>query len=148
MLKTYSTNKKAKLDYEILDTYNAGIKLLGHEVKSVKKGSVNLQGSFVVIRGGEAYITNITIPAYQERNLTPNYDPERTRKLLLNKKEIVELENRLQTKGLTLVPLRLYNMRGLVKVEIGLMRGKKKYDKREALKKKESDRRIRKRLKR
>ncbi|OGD90784.1 SsrA-binding protein [Candidatus Curtissbacteria bacterium RIFCSPHIGHO2_02_FULL_40_17] len=138
----YSSNKKARFDYEVLETYIAGVKLYGHEVKSVKKGSASLRGAFVIIRGGEPYLTNVTIPPYQERNLTPNYDPQRTRKLLLNKKEVQEIEDKLQAKGLTLVPLRLYNNRGLIKVEIGLMRGKKKYDKRETIKKREAERKI------
>ena len=143
----YSSNKKARFDYEVLETYTAGLKLCGHEVKSVKKGSASLRGAFVIIRGGEPYLTNVTIPPYQERNLTPNYDPQRTRKLLLNKKEVQEIESKLQVKGLTLVPLRLYNNRGLIKVEIGLMRGKKKYDKRETIKKREAERKIQRRLK-
>ena|SRR3989338_5295967 len=147
MAKIYSTNKKARFDYEILETYDAGIKLFGHEVKSIKRGSVNLQGSFVIIRGGEAYITNTIIPAYQAGNLTPNHEPERPLKLLLKKKEILGLQERLHNKGLTTVPLKLYNSRGLVKVEIGLVRGKKKYDKRDVIKKREADRKIRRRLK-
>ena len=146
MAKIYSTNKKARFDYEILETYDAGIKLFGHEVKSIKRGSVNLQGSFVIIRGGEAYITNTIIPAYQAGNLTPNHEPERPLKLLLKKKEILGLQERLHNKGLTTVPLKLYNSRGLVKVEIGLVRGKKKYDKRDVIKKREADRKIRRRL--
>ena len=147
MAKIYSTNKKVRFDYEILETYDAGIKLFGHEVKSIKRGSVNLQGSFVIIRGGEAYITNTIIPAYQAGNLTPNHEPERPLKLLLKKKEILGLQERLHNKGLTTVPLKLYNSRGLVKVEIGLVRGKKKYDKRDVIKKREADRKIRRRLK-
>ncbi|OGZ61764.1 MAG: SsrA-binding protein [Candidatus Spechtbacteria bacterium RIFCSPLOWO2_02_FULL_38_8] len=147
MSKIYSYNKKAKFDYEILDTYDAGIKLFGHEVKSVKKGSVSLQGAFVVIRGQEAYLTNVYIPPYQEGNLVSDYDSKRTRKLLLKKKQILELQQKLQTRGLTLVPLKLYNMRGLIKLDIGLARGKRKYDKREVIKKREADRKIRKSLK-
>ena len=147
MAKIYSTNKKARFDYEILETYDAGIKLFGHEVKSIKRGSVNLRGSFVIIRGGEAYITNTIIPAYQAGNLTPNHEPERPLKLLLKKKEILGLQERLHNKGLTTVPLKLYNSRGLVKVEIGLVRGKKKYDKRDVIKKREADRKIRRSLK-
>ena len=147
MAKIYSTNKKVRFDYEILETYDAGIKLFGHEVKSIKRGSVNLRGSFVTIRGGEAYITNTIIPAYQAGNLTPNHEPERPLKLLLKKKEILGLQERLHNKGLTTVPLKLYNSRGLVKVEIGLVRGKKKYDKRDVIKKREADRKIRRRLK-
>ena len=147
MAKIYSTNKKARFDYEILETYDAGIKLFGHEVKSIKRGSVNLRGSFVTIRGGEAYITNTIIPAYQAGNLTPNHEPERPLKLLLKKKEILGLQERLHNKGLTTVPLKLYNSRGLVKVEIGLVRGKKKYDKRDVIKKREADRKIRRSLK-
>ena len=111
-------------------------------------GSVGTsKGSFVIIRGGEAYITNTIIPAYQAGNLTPNHEPERPLKLLLKKKEILGLQERLHNKGLTTVPLKLYNSRGLVKVEIGLVRGKKKYDKRDVIKKREADRKIRRSLK-
>lgn len=147
MTRVYAYNKKAKFDYKFLDTYEAGLKLLGHEVKAIKKGLVGLQGGFIVIRGNEVYLTNITIPPYQERNLTRDYDPERTRKLLLKKKEILELENKLQTRGLTLVPIKLYNKGGLIKLEFALASGKKKYDKRENIKKREADRKIQRRLK-
>lgn len=142
MVKVYAYNKKAKFDYEFLDIWEAGLKLLGHEVKAIKKGLVGLQGGFIIIRGNEVYLTNITIPPYQERNLTRDYDPTRTRKLLLKRKEIQDLENKLQGPGLTLVPIKLYNKRGLIKLEFALSRGKKKYDKRESMKKREAERKI------
>lgn len=147
MGKTYSYNRKARFDYEFLQTYEAGIKLLGHEVKSIKKGSANLQGSFVIIRGGEAYITNFNVPPYQEANLSANYDPERPRKLLLNKKELAELAEASTTRGLTIVPIKLYNKKGLIKLEFALARGKKKYDKRQTIKKRDIEREVKRKLK-
>jgi SsrA-binding protein len=147
MNRVYSYNKKAKFDYKFLGTYEAGIKLLGYEVKSIKKGSASLRGSFVIIRGGEAYIINFNIPPYQEANLRANYDPERPRKLLLNKKELIELQEKSAIRGLTLVPVQLYNKRGLIKLEFAIARGKKKYDKRETIKRREDERKIHRYLK-
>ncbi|MEX2144911.1 MAG: SsrA-binding protein SmpB [Candidatus Spechtbacterales bacterium] len=146
--KVYAKNKKAFFDYNILDTYEAGIKLKGYEVKSIKKGLADLQGSFAIIRGQEAYITNMAVPPYQKENIPQNYDAERTRQLLLHKKQIKELEETLKRGGLTLIPLKLYNKKGLVKVELALSRGKRKYDKRQTIKKREDERKIRRSLKR
>ena len=141
-----ATNKRAYFDYEILETYEAGIELLGFEVKSIKTGRVNLAGAYVVIRGNQAWLLNADIPAYQPKNAPPDYDPKRTRRLLLKKSEITNLIGRTQEKGLTLLPLKVYTKgkSGKIKIEIGLAKSKKKADKREAIKKREAEREMRK----
>lgn len=133
-------NKKAAFDYELLDTFEAGVSLLGTEVKSLRKGQGKLEGAHVVIRGGEAYLVGASIPAYQKANAPKSYDPEQPRKLLLSKKELAELFTESEKKGLTIVPLRWYNKNGLVKLELAVSRGKKKHDKRQAIKERESKR--------
>ena len=140
-------NKKARLNYEILDEYEAGIELLGHEVKSVRGGQGKLEGSHVVIRGGEAYIVGMHIPPYQPSNTPAGYDPARTRRLLLTKRELGALSNQESQKGLTIVPLRVYNKGRNLKVLVAVARGRKKYDKREVLKKRDADREIERTLK-
>ena len=135
-------NKKAAFDYEILETFVAGIELLGHEAKSIKMGRFDLSGSHAVIRGNEAYLVGSTIHPFQVKNTPDNYDPMRTRKLLLTRKEINYLLGKLN-EGLTIVPIKSYNKRGFVKIELGLGRGKKKADKRETIKKREVEREIR-----
>lgn len=142
-----TSNKKAHFDYQILETYEAGIELLGHEVKSVKTGHINLAGSFAVIRGGEAYLLNATIPPYQAKNAPADYDPLRTRKLLLHKSEIKELIGKSAQKGLTIVPLKVYTKRSRIKILLGLAKHKKKADKRETIKKREAEREVRRTLK-
>lgn len=137
-----TVNKRAYFDYEILDTYEAGVGLFGFEVKSAKAGRANLVGSFAVIKGSEAFLLNASISAYQPKNAPQDYNPERTRKLLLHKTEIKELIGKTQEKGLTLVALKLYNKRGKVKVLLGLARHKKTQDKRELIKKREAKREI------
>ena len=124
-------NKRANFDYQILDKYEAGLVLAGHEVKSIKTGHVSLKESFVTIRGHELYLTNAHIPPYQHAGRIDNYDPTRPRKLLLKKAEIKSLIGQARTKGLTLVPIRMYTKRKLIKLEFGLGKGKKEYDKRE-----------------
>ena len=141
-MEPYSVNKKATFDYEILETFVAGIELLGHEAKSVKMGRFDLSGSHAVIRGNEAYLVGSTIHPFQVKNAPDNYDPMRTRRLLLTRKEINYLLGKLN-EGLTIVPLKSYNKRGFVKIELGLGRGKKKADKRETIKKREVEREIR-----
>lgn len=133
-------NKKAYFDFEILDTIEAGISLLGTEVKSVRNGQGKLEGGHVIIRGGEAFLVGSHIPAYQKKNISPDYDPDRTRKLLLNKKQISELYRQSEQQGLTIVPIKLYNVGRKLKLEIGVARGKKKQDKRETIKKRDVDR--------
>ena len=140
-------NKKVYFDYEILETFEAGIELLGFEVKSVRKGNAHLEGGRVLIRGNEAYVVGITIPPYQRQNTPAGYESDRTRRLLLHKKEIAYLAGKSSERGLTLVPLKLYNKGRKVKLFFGIARGKKKYDKRETIKKREAGRKIERELK-
>ncbi|MCR4334289.1 MAG: SsrA-binding protein SmpB [Patescibacteria group bacterium] len=136
-------NKKVFLNYEIIEKFVAGIELLGFEVKSLKNKLGSLEGSHITIRGGETYIISSHIPAYQPANTPKNYDPYRHRRLLLTKKEISVLSDIESSKGLTIVPISVYNAKGRIKIEIGVAKGKKKYDKRQDLKKKTVDREIR-----
>lgn len=139
-MTTYVTNRKATFDFEILETFEAGLVLQGHEVKSIRKGHGKLDGGHVVVRGGEAFLVGTSIAPYQTANTPKDYDPERPRKLLLSAKELTELGAQSDQKGLTIVPLRLYNNKQKLKVEIALVRGKKKYDKRETIKKRDTKR--------
>lgn len=138
---------RAQYDYEILDTYEAGIELFGFEVKAIRKGTMSLRGAHIVIRGGEAYMVGASVPPYQAHNTPVDYDPSRARRLLLSKKELRELLGKEEQKGLTLVPLSLYNKSGLLKVKIAVARGKKKADKRETIKTRETNRDIERTLK-
>lgn len=140
-------HKKARLDYEILEEYEAGIELLGLEVKSVRAGQAKLEGSHVIVRGGEAYIVGMVISPYQPSNTPLEYDPNRTRRLLLTKKEIAAIGTEESQKGLTVVPISVYNKNGKLKVRIAVARGRKKFDKRAVLKKRETDRDMRRTLK-
>ena len=128
-------NKKTYFNYEITDTYSAGMELFGFEVKSLRKGLGSLEGSYVTIRGNEAFLIGAFIPAIQIKNAPESFDSRRNRKLLLTKKEIKELGDIEKTKGLTIVPISVYNKGRVLKVDIGVGKGKKKYDKRETLKK-------------
>ena len=141
-MASYAENRKARFDYEILQKYEAGIELLGTEVKSVRGGRMSLEGAFVIIRGGEAFLINANIPPYQAKNAPKEYDPLRNRKILLTKKEIAELAGSERNKSLTIVPISVYNMGKKIKVEIATVRGKKQFDKRETTKKRETDREI------
>ena len=132
------TNRKAGFNYEILEKYVAGIELFGFEVKSLQKSQGSLDGAHVTVRGGEVFVVGMFIPPYQPGNTPKDYDERRNRKLLLNKKEIRDIEKHEQTKGLTIVPLSVYNMGRKIKLDIALVRGKKKFDKRETLKKKDT----------
>ena len=143
----YAENRKAYFNYEILEKYEAGIELLGTEVKSVRGGQMSLEGAFVIIRGGEAFLINANIPPYQAKNASRDYDALRNRKLLLTKKEITELAGSEKNKSLTIVPISVYNKGRKIKVEIALVKGKKKFDKRETLKKRDTDREIRREIK-
>ncbi len=136
-------NKKTFIDYEVMETFEAGIELLGLEVKSLRKNQGSLLGSHVTIRGGEAFIIASNIPAYQEKNTPKDYEPKRNRRLLLTKVEINKLAAIESKKGLTIVPISMYNKGKKIKVQIAIVRGKKKYDKREDIKKRETDRDIR-----
>ncbi len=132
----YLRNKKATFDYALEETYECGIELLGTEVKSIKKQQGSLTGAYVAVLGGELYLLGAHIPPWQEKNITPDYDPYRSRKLLVHKKELLTLTKAGETKGLTLIPLSLYGKAGRIKAQIAIARGKKVFDKRETLKKK------------
>lgn len=135
-------NSRAHFDYEILESFEAGVELLGFEVKSLKGKHGSLEGAYIIIRGGEAFLAHTLIPPYQEKNTPKNYEPRRLRKLILKKDEIQRLADA-DGKGLTIVPISIYNKSNLVKLSIAIVRGKKKYDKRESIKKRETDRSIR-----
>lgn len=139
-------NRKANFDYEILDTYETGIVLTGTEIKSVRLGNVNLKDSYGIIRNNEIYILNMHISEYKEGNIF-NHDEKRTRKLLLHKKEILKIRDKVNLEGITLVPLKLYFKKNKVKILLGIAKGKKTYDKRETIKKRDTEREIRKQLK-
>jgi SsrA-binding protein len=144
---SFIENRKARFNYEITETFEAGIELLGPEVKSIKGGQGSLEGSYAVVRGGEVFLLGSNIPPYQAKNMPKGYDPVRTRKLLLTKKEILELSQMEKEKKLTIVPLSMYNKKGKIKVSLGVARGKKKFDKRETLKKRDDLREINRTLK-
>lgn len=146
-MANYAENKKVHFDYEVMEEFEAGIELLGFEVKSIRAGRAVLAGSHVIVRGGEAYIIGMQIPPYQAGNTLVTYDPLQSRKLLLTKKEIVTLEKAEGTKGLTIVPISLYNKKRKIKIRIAIVRGKKKFDKRETIKKRDTDRDLRRELK-
>ncbi len=129
-------NKRAYFDYSILDELEAGIELVGTEIKSIRKGSVDLKDSFITIKNNEAFIINMYIAKYEEGNIF-NHEERRTRKLLLHKKEILKLKEKVKLEGLTLIPLKLYFKKNKVKILIGTCKGKKLYDKREAIKEKD-----------
>jgi len=139
----FARNKRACFDYEILDKFEAGIQLKGFEVKAIKSGRLNLAGSHVIVRDNGAQLLNADIPPYQPMNTPEGYDSKRTRRLLLNKDEIKSLVGKAHEAGLTLVPLRVYSKRDLIKVEIGLAKSRKAKDKRELLKKRATLREIR-----
>ncbi|MCM2339060.1 MAG: SsrA-binding protein SmpB [Burkholderiales bacterium] len=142
-MANYAENRKIYFNYEIIEKYEAGIELLGIEVKSVRKGRMSLDGAFVIIRGEEAFLINANIPAYQQNNTPKDYDPLRNKKLLLTKKELNILIGSEKNKSLTIVPISVYNKNRKIKVEIALVKGKKNYDKRESIKKRETDREVR-----
>lgn len=135
-------NKKARFDFELLETYEAGAELFGFEVKALRNSMGNLEGARVVVRGGEAFLVGATISPYQQKNTPGHYDPERSRRLLLGKKEIAALADLESQRGLTLVPIKWYNNKRRVKLQIAVAKRKKKYDKRETLKKRDTKRQI------
>lgn len=143
-----ATNKKARFDYEIIETVEAGIELSGIEVKSLRTRGAALDGSYVLVRGGEAFLSGLDVPPYQAGNTPESYDSKRLRRLLLSKKEIAVLAEIDAKKGLTIVPLSMYNKAGKIKVSLGIVRGKKKFDKRESIKKRDAEREIDRSLKR
>ena len=127
-------NKKALFDYEILETYQAGLALFGFEVKAVMAGRANLRGSFVIIRGNEAFLMNADIAPYQAKNTPSWYEQSRTRKLLLKKNELAELAGKVSQRGLTLIPISLYTVRHKIKLSFALAKSRKKFEKREHIK--------------
>src|SRR3989344_1897764 len=133
-------NRKARFDYEIIKKFSAGLELLGFEVKSVRAGKISLVGAFIAVRGGEAYLVGADIPAYQPKNAPKEYDALRARKLLLSKSELEELNGAESTKGLTIIPLSVYNKGRFLKLDLAIARGKKKFDKRQAIKKRDVER--------
>lgn len=143
---TEISNKKAYFDYEILETYETGIVLTGTEIKSIREGNVNLKDSYGVIRNNEIYLLNMHISEYKEGNIF-NHEEKRTRKLLLHKKEILKIKDKVALEGITLVPLKLYFNKNKVKIILGIAKGKKIYDKRESIKKRDTEREIRKQFK-
>lgn len=140
-MKIIAQNRKAYYDYHIEDTLEAGIALLGTEVKSLRDGRANLRDSYVMMKGGEAYLLNCHISPYSHGNIM-NHEPLRTRKLLLHQKEIDRLRGKIEAKGYTLIPLKLYFKGSFAKVEIGLARGKKIFEKRDTIKAREAKREI------
>ncbi len=141
-MKIFSENKKALFDYEVLEKFEAGLVLFGQEVKSIKTGHINLSGTYVALRGEEPYLVGIRVPPYQPNNAGADYNETRERKLLLNKKEINYLIGKTKTKGFSLIPLKIYEKNGRIKLEFALSKGKKKYDKKEKLKKKDINREV------
>jgi SsrA-binding protein len=131
-------NKKVGFDYELLKEFEAGIELLGTEVKAIRNKRGSLTGARVLVRGNEAYLVGASIPPYQPGNVAESYDPERVRRLLLSKKELAELAGADAAKGLTIVPIALYNRGRKLKLSFALARGKKKHDKRETIKERET----------
>lgn len=146
-MPTLVENRQTRFRYEIIETLEAGLELIGHEVKAIKSGRANLAGSFVIVRGGEAFLSGATISPYQPANLPEGYDPMRLRRLLLTKPEIAKLADLELKKGLTIIPLRMYTKGRSIKLAIGIARGRKGHDKREHLKRREVDREIRRTLK-
>lgn len=141
-MKTFAYNRRAKYDYKILERFEAGIVLKGHEVKSIKQGSMSLKGAYVIIKANEAYLIGAYISPYQPKNTPLDYNPERLRKLLLKKSEIRNLIGKIKQKHLTLVPIRVYPKNDKIKLEFGVGKGRRKVDKRELIKKREVKRRI------
>lgn len=151
-MKIFAENKKAYFNYEILEKFEAGISLIGQEVKSIKSGRINLAGSYVALRDNEVFLVGCSIPPYQPKNAPKDYNPERSRKLLLKKPEIKYLIGKVKQKGLTLVPLKVYTKDGKmtssrIKLEFGIAKGKKKFDKRELIKKRDVEKEIKRELK-
>jgi len=147
MSESLIQNKKVFFNYEITEKFTAGIELFGYEVKSIRQKKGQLDGAYITIRGGEAFLIGANIPPYQMTNTPADYEPLRNRKLLLTKKEIKQLADIEGKKGLTIVAIAMYNGGRKLKIEIGIAHGKKSFDKRETIKKRETDREIRRTLK-
>ncbi|MDP3735648.1 MAG: SsrA-binding protein SmpB [bacterium] len=141
------TNKKRLTDLDVLETLAAGIELLGHEVKALRTGMGSLSAAHAIVRGGEAFLVNMSIPPYQSANTPAGYDPERPRKLLLRQQEIAHLAGYERQKGLTIIPISVYTSRRKIKISLAIGRGRKKHDKREVLKKRDAERDMRRTVK-
>jgi len=146
-MATLIENKKVRFNYEIMEEFEAGVELTGSEVKSLRYKKASLEGAYISVRGGEAFLLGATIAPYQPKNIDKSYDKERPRKLLLTKKEIGILSGHEQKRGLTIVPISLYNKGRNLKLRIAVVRGKKKFDKRETIKKRDTERELRRSLK-
>lgn len=140
MAKVYSENRKGTFEYNILEKFEAGLVLFGQEVKSIKTGHINLAGSYITFNREEPFWVGAKVPPYQPNNAGADYNEERARKILLNKKEINYLLGKVKEKGFSLIPLKIYDNNGRIKLEFGLAKGKKKFDKREKIKKRDIDR--------
>ncbi len=147
MIKMEINNRKAKYDYQIFEEIEAGIVLTGTEIKSIRQGKANLKDSYATIKKGEALLLNMHISPYEQGNIF-NHEETRTRKLLLHKKEILKLQDKIKLEGFTLVPLKLYLKKNKAKILLGVAKGKKTYDKRETIKQRDIERDLRARLKR
>ena len=147
-IKVISHNRKAGFEYTLMEKFEAGLELKGTEIKSLRQGACQLKDSYISFKRDEAYLQNAHISPYKSSSLESNHEPERLRKLLLHRHELHKIKGALQKKGLTCIPIKVYLKNGLAKVEIALAKGKKKWDKREASKKKTVQREIRKSLKR
>lgn len=143
----YALNKRARYDYDILETYEAGIELLGHEVKSIREGHMHLKGAFVTLRSGQLWLKNAYVAPYSRAGALPSYNPERIRRLLVHKRQIHHLSAKLTQKGLTLVPIKVYNSSNRIKLEFALVKGKKKHDKRQSIKERDVKRKLQRTLK-
>jgi SsrA-binding protein len=148
MRMTLIENKKVRFNFELLETFEAGIELFGYEVKSLRNNQGKLEGAHVIVRGGEAYLVGASIPAFQPANAPKSYDPSRTRRLLLSKKELNLLLGAESKKGLTIVPISVYNSHGLLKLSLAIARGKKDVDKRETIKERDTKREMDREMKR
>jgi len=140
-VQAVATHRRARFEYEILDRYEAGIALLGPEVKSLRAGRANLSDSYASVRGGQVFLVNLHISPYAEA-ARANPDPRRERKLLLHRAEIARLQGLVAQRGLTLIPLQIYFRKGRAKVELGVARGKRRYDKRESIRRREQEREL------
>lgn len=138
-IKIVADNRKARFDYEVIETFEAGLVLVGSEVKSLRQGQINLKDSYIAFKGNEAFLQNAHISVYKASSYN-NHDPERLRKLLLHDYELAKISAALQEKGLSCIPLKVYFKKGRIKLEIALARGKKKGDKRQSIKSREADR--------
>lgn len=145
-MKVYATNRRAKFDYHILKTLEAGIELNGHEVKSVRSGRLNLSGSYAIVQGNEIRLLNAEISSFQPSNTPPDFQPDRSRRLLFAKKEIGELIGKLKDRSFNLIPLKAYGRGSWIKLEIGLAKKKKGFDKREKIKREEAKKEIKRTL--